>query len=168
MDQGIGLGIAQTGLGDDRPHTDVVYRRQASHLNVAGQVQQIQVLLDLGTVNILDLNGLLLSVPDLHEGSQPLGEGWDINAVENIRGMLPTPAQILGGQPIVIGGEIPGQHLRSEAVGDILHNAINGTGQLALLVQLCQMAEVALIVIAFQRMLDVPGDGAYTQFYKWI
>jgi hypothetical protein len=30
------------------------------------------------------------------------------------------------------------------------------------------MAEVALIVIAFQRMLDVPGDGAYTQFYKWI
>ena len=160
LDQGIGLGVAQTGLGDDRPYADVIHGGQASHLNVSGQIQKIQIFLDLSTVDILDLNGLLLPVTDLHEGSEPFGEGRNIDAVEDIRGMLPIPVQIPGGQPIVVGSEVTGKHLQSEAVGDILHNAIDGTGQLALLVQLCQMAEMPLIVIALQRMLDVPGDGA--------
>ena len=47
LNQGIGLGIAQTGLGDDCPHADVIHRRQASHLDIAGQIQKVQIFLDL-------------------------------------------------------------------------------------------------------------------------
>ena len=51
------------------------------------------------------------------------------------------------------------QHLQREAVVDILHHTVNGTGQFIFVVQVPQMAEMALVLIAAQRVLDVAGDG---------
>ena len=47
------------------------------------------------------------------------------------------------------------QHLQREAVVDILHHTVNGTGQFIFVVQVPQMAEMALVLIAAQRVLDV-------------
>lgn len=48
--------------------------------------------------------------------------------------VLPIPAQVAGGNAKVVGLPILRQHLQREAVVDVLHDSVDGAGQLALLV----------------------------------
>ena len=51
------------------------------------------------------------------------------------------------------------QHLQREAVVDVLHHAVDGTGQFIFLIQIPQMPEMPLVLVAAQGVLDVVGNG---------
>ena len=110
-------------------------------------------------MNIVQRHGLLCPVADLQQLPQAVGDKRKVDAVEDVRRVLPIPAQVAGGNAKVVGLPILRQHLQREAVVDILHHTVNGTGQFIFVVQVPQMAEMALVLIAAQRVLDVAGDG---------
>ena len=133
--------------------------RQVQHVDLPRQVQQIQILLDLCRMNIVQFYGLLRLVADLQQLSQTIGDSRKVNAVEDVRRVLPIPAQVAGGNAEVVGLPILRQHLQREAVVDVLHHAVDGTGQFIFLIQIPQMPEVPLVLVAAQGVLDVAGNG---------
>ena len=104
------------------------------HVDLSRQVQQVQVLLDLRRVNIVRRHSLLCPVADLQQLPQAVGDKRKVDAVEDVRRILPIPAQIAGGNAKVMGFPILRQYLQREAVVDVLHDPVDGAGQLALLV----------------------------------
>ena len=85
-------------------------------------------------MNIVQRHGLFRRVADLQQLPQAVGDKRKVDAVEDARRILPIPAQITGGNTKVVGLPILRQHLQREAVVDVLHHPVDGTGQLALLV----------------------------------
>ena len=85
-------------------------------------------------MNIVQRHGLLCPVADLQQLPQVVGDKRKVDAVEDVRRVLPIPAQIAGGNAKVVGLPILRQHLQREAVVDVLHDPVDGAGQLALLV----------------------------------
>ena len=110
-------------------------------------------------MNIVQRHGLLCPVADLQQLPQAVGDKRKVDAVEDVRRVLPIPAQIAGGNAEIVGLPILRQHLQREAVVDVLHHPVDGAGQPILVVQIPQMAEMPLILIATQGVLDVAGDG---------
>ena len=85
-------------------------------------------------MNIVQRHGLLRLVADLQQLPQAVGDKRKGDAVEDVRRVLPIPAQVAGGNAKVVGLPILRQHLQREAVVDVLHHPVDGTGQLALLI----------------------------------
>ena len=104
------------------------------HVDLLRQVQQIQILLDLRRVNIVQRYGLLCPVANFQQFPQTVGNIRKVNAVEDVRRVLPIPAQVAGGNTEIVGLPILRQYLQREAVVDVLHHPVDGAGQLALLV----------------------------------
>ena len=115
-------------------------------------------------MNIVQRHGLLCPVADLQQLPQTVGDKRKVDAVEDVRRVLPIPAQVAGGNAEVVGLPILRQHLQREAVVDVLHHPVDGAGQLILVVQIPQMTEMPLILIAAQRVLDVAGNGGVHVF----
>ena len=103
-------------------------------------------------------NCLLCPISDLQQLHEPPRHTLRVNAVKDIVGLVPDAAQISSRQGEVIGAEVPRQHLHGEAVGLILHDAVDGAGQLVLFVQLMQLAEMARLLVAAQGVLNVMGN----------
>ena len=85
-------------------------------------------------MNIVQCHGLLCPVADLQQLPQAVGDKRKVDAVEDVRLVLPIPAQVAGGNAKVVGLPILRQHLQREAVVDVLHDPVDGAGQLTLLV----------------------------------
>ena len=85
-------------------------------------------------MNIVQRYGLLCPVANFQQLPQAVGDKRKVDAVEDVRRVLPIPAQIVGGNAKVMGFPILRQHLQREAVVDVLHDPVDGAGQLALLV----------------------------------
>ena len=115
-------------------------------------------------MNIVQRHGLLCPVADLQQLPQAVCDKRKVDAVEDVRRIFPIPTQIAGGNAKVVGLPILRQHLQREAVVDVLHHPVDGAGQLILVVQIPQMTEMPLILIAAQRVLDVAGNGGVHVF----
>ena len=72
------------------------------HIDLPRQIQQIQILLDLRRVNIVQRYGLLCPVADLQQLPQAVGDKRKVDAVEDVRRVLPIPAQVAGGNAKVV------------------------------------------------------------------
>ena len=79
-------------------------------------------------MNIVQRHGLLCPVADLQQLPQAVGDKRKVDAVEDVRRILPIPAQIAGGNAKVVGLPILRQHLQREAVVDVLHHPVDGAG----------------------------------------
>ena len=154
-DQRIGLRIAETGLGDHRAAGFPADIRQVQHVDLPRQVQQIQIFFDLRRMNIVQRQSLLRLVPDLQQLPQAVCDSYKVNAIKDVRRVLPIPAKIAGGNAKVVGFPILCQHFQRETVVDVLHHAVDGAGQFVPLIQVTQMAEMSLVLIAAQGVLDV-------------
>ena len=133
-DQRVRLRIAESRLRDHRASGLRADIRQMQHIDLPRQVQQVQILLDLRRVNIFQSYGLLCPVANFQQLPQTVGDKRKVDAVEDVRRVLPIPAQVAGGNAEVVGLPILRQHLQREAVVDVLHHPVDGAGQLALLV----------------------------------
>ena len=85
-------------------------------------------------MNIVQRHGLLCPVADFQQLPQTVGDKRKVDTVEDVCRILSIPAQIAGGNAEVVGLPILRQHLQRKAVVDVLHNPVDGAGQLALLV----------------------------------
>lgn len=101
-------------------------------LNVTAGLAIMSALLIYGSQ--FRFHGLLCPVADLQQLPQAVGDKRKVDAVEDVRRVLPIPAQVAGGNAKVVGLPILRQHLQREAVVDVLHDPVDGAGQLALLV----------------------------------
>ena len=85
-------------------------------------------------MNIVQRHGLFCPVANFQQLPQTVCDKRKVDAVEDVRRILPIPAQIAGRNAKVVGLPILRQHLQREAVVDVLHHPVDGAGQLALLI----------------------------------
>ena len=66
------------------------------HIDFPRQIQQVQILLDFRRVNVIQFYRLFCPVADFQQLPQAVGNGHNVNVVEDICGICAVTAQIAG------------------------------------------------------------------------
>lgn len=85
-------------------------------------------------MDIVQSNGHLRLFSNFQQSAQIVSNIGNVDAVKNVRRVVAVPTQIAGGSTKVARLPILGQHFKSETMVDVLHNPVDGTCQLVLLV----------------------------------
>ena len=101
-------------------------------------------------MDIIQRNGLLCPIADIQQLPQAFRHSGKVDVVQNIRRVFTVPPQVAGRNAKVMGLEVLCQHLQRKAVVDVLHHPVDGAGQLVPVVEITQVPEMPLVLVAAQ------------------